>query len=91
MSDRPRVAITYCTGCKWLPRAAWMAQEILGSLADEVGEVALIPASGGVFTIAVGDQVVFDRSEGGFIEPKLIKRRVRDAIAPGKSLGHVDQ
>jgi len=25
----PRVEIEYCTGCRFLPRAAWLAQELL--------------------------------------------------------------
>ena len=36
----PRVEIVYCTQCRWLLRAAWMAQELLTTFADELGEVA---------------------------------------------------
>jgi selenoprotein W-related protein len=49
MATKPRVEITYCTGCRWLLRAAWMAQELLSTFSDELGEVALRPGSGGVF------------------------------------------
>ena len=48
-AEKPRVVITYCRQCQWLLRAAWMAQEILSTFAEEVGEVALIPATGGAF------------------------------------------
>ena len=51
MSDpvvvRPRVEIRYCTQCRWLLRAAWMAQELLTTFDGDLGEVALIPATGG--------------------------------------------
>ena len=43
----PRVEIEYCTQCRWLPRAAWLAQELLGTFELEVGEVALVVGSAG--------------------------------------------
>lgn len=36
-----RVEIHYCTGCKWLLRSVWMAQEFLSTFEDELSEVAL--------------------------------------------------
>ncbi len=36
-----RVAIHYCPKCRWLPRAAWVAQELLDSLGEHLAEVAL--------------------------------------------------
>src|SRR5712692_8730578 len=45
----PRIEIEYCTQCRWLLRAAWMAQELLTTVHREIGEVALIPGTGGVF------------------------------------------
>lgn len=36
--------------------------------------------------------VLWDRTvDGGFPETKELKRRVRDIIAPGRDLGHVDR
>ncbi|KAK4634563.1 hypothetical protein CLAFUW4_00941 [Fulvia fulva] len=49
----PRVAITYCTQCKWLLRAAYFAQELLSTFGTSIGEIALIPATGGIFTVYV--------------------------------------
>lgn len=89
---RPRLEIRYCTQCGWLLRAAWIAQELLTTFQDELGEVALIPGSGGIFELRVDGELVFDRkSAGGFGELKEIKQRVRDRIAPGKDLGHSDK
>ena len=88
----PRVEIQYCTQCRWLLRAAWMAQELLTTFQNEVGEVALQPGTGGVFEIRVGDDVVWSRTaEGRFPEIKELKQRVRDRIAPEKDLGHTDR
>jgi selT/selW/selH-like putative selenoprotein len=44
----PRVEIEYCTQCRWLLRAAWLAQELLTTFEHELGEVALVPGTGGV-------------------------------------------
>ncbi len=88
---KPRVEITYCTGCRWLLRAAWMAQELLTTFQDELGEVAIVPGSGGVFRIRVDDTVIWDRQQqGGFPELKELKQLLRDRVAPGKDLGHSD-
>jgi len=90
--SRPRVEIVYCTQCRWLLRAAWLAQELLSTFADELGEVALVPGTGGVFEIRAADQTVWSRrTEGRFPEAKELKQRVRDVIAPDKNLGHADR
>lgn len=40
-----RVEIEYCTQCRWLLRAAWMAQELLTTFETELDEVALKPGT----------------------------------------------
>jgi selenoprotein W-related protein len=85
-----RIAIEYCTRCRWLPRAVWLAQELLGTFEADVSEVSLVPGTGGVFRVSVDEEVVWDRGEQGFPEPSAVKRLVRDRVAPGRSLGHVD-
>lgn len=73
-------------------RAAWMAQELLSTFEGDIGEVALIPGRGGVFEIRSGGQVLWSRHERKrFPEVKELKQVVRDAVAPGKSLGHADR
>lgn len=86
-----RVEIRYCTGCRWLLRAAWMAQELLTTFEGEISELALVPGSGGVFEIRAAGELVWSRQrDGGFPEIKELKQRVRDQIAPEKPLGHSD-
>ena len=87
----PRVEIQYCTQCRWLLRAAWMAQELLTTFENELGELALVPGTGGIFEVRVDGEVIFSRSqEGRFPESKELKQLVRDRIAPDKPLGHSD-
>ncbi|MEN9657924.1 MAG: hypothetical protein RL571_1389 [Pseudomonadota bacterium] len=88
---KPRISILYCTRCNWLLRSAWLAQELLSSFADEVGEVALQPGTGGLFVVQCMDIIIWDRRiEGRFPESKELKQRIRDLIAPQKPLGHSD-
>ena len=58
VAARPSIAITYCTQCRWLLRAAWMAQELLSTFGDDLGEVALRPGTGGVFIITFDDGTI---------------------------------
>jgi selenoprotein W-related protein len=89
---RPRVEITYCAKCRFLPRAAWMAQELLTTFAGELGEIALVPGDGGVFQVRVAGELVACRArDGGFPELAELKRRIRDRVAPGRELGHSER
>ena len=86
-----RVEIRYCIGCKWLLRAAWMAQELLSTFETELAEVALVPGNNGVFEIRVDDALIWSRAEqGGFPDIKTLKRRVRDIVVPTRNLGHLE-
>ena len=92
MPRQPRIEIEYCTQCRWLLRAAWMAQELLTTFAAELGEVALLPGRGGVFEVRVEGETIWSRAaQGRFPEAKELKQRVRDYVAPGRDLGHVDR
>ena len=91
MPKHPRVEITYCTGCRWLLRASWVAQELLTTFQEELGEVALVPGSDGVFDVRIDDQLIWSRKEQGrFPELKKLKQLLRDHVAPDKQLGHSD-
>jgi selenoprotein W-related protein len=75
-----------------LLRAAWLAQELLTTFEEELGGVILAPGTGGVFEVRHGEAVLWSRKvEGRFPEAKELKQRVRDIVAPDKSLGHSDR
>jgi len=93
--DKPRVEIQYCTQCRWLLRAAWLAQELLTTFEEDLGGVTLIPASGGTFEITINNDpiegLIWSRKhEGRFPEAKEVKQRIRDKLWPDKPLGHSD-
>ena len=90
---KPTITIEYCPKCHWLLRAAYMAQELLTTFADELYAVTLQPSeTGGHYSIRIDSDIIFDRKElGGFIEIKELKQLVRDKVCPEKSLGHSDR
>jgi len=92
MTDRPRIEIEYCRQCRWLLRAAWMAQELLTTFEEELGGVTLVPGTGGVFVVRAAGEVLWSRKEEGrFPDAAELKQRVRDRIAPDRPLGHSDR
>lgn len=73
-------------------RAGWTAQELLTTFTVELGEVALIPGTGGVFDIRLDGETLWSRAaQGGLPELAELKRLVRDRIAPDRDLGHTDR
>eukprot|EP00957_Ditylum_brightwellii_P079740 6062567-Ditylum_brightwellii.AAC.1 len=92
------ISIEYCTGCSWIARASWMAQEILTTFQDELDEVRLVPVrvgsgnnphGGNLFnfsdTVTLNGGVLWDReSKGYFPEMKELKRRIRDVLSPDR-------
>ncbi len=86
------VRIVYCTQCRWLLRAAWMAQELLSTFEQDIGVLSLQPGSGGIFEITINGTTAWSRkAEGRFPDIAELKQRVRDHLAPDRNLGHVDR
>ncbi|WP_445367295.1 SelT/SelW/SelH family protein [Methylomonas sp. BW4-1] len=87
-----RVEIRYCTQCRWLLRAAWMAQELLSTFEQELDELVMQPDTGGIFEVRANGELVWSRKQQGrFPEITELKQLVRDQIAPERDLGHVDR
>ena len=92
MTGLPRVEIEYCTQCRWLLRAAWVAQELLVTFEQELGGVTLVPGRGGIFEVRLEGEMLWSRAgEGRFPQLKELKQRLRDRIAPDRPLGHSDR
>ena len=92
MDKKPRIRIEYCSQCRFILRASWIAQELLFTFAEELEEVALAPGTGGVFIVSLDEEVIFDRKVAErFPESKELKQLIRDRIDPERSLGHSDR
>lgn len=90
--DAHKVNIEYCTQCRWLLRAAWLAQELLSTFETDLKAVSLQPGTGGIFEVRLNDVVIFNRKQAGrFPESKELKQLIRDVIAPERDLGHSDR
>jgi len=73
-------------------RAAWMAEELLTTFEEELGGVTLMPGTGGVFVVRVEGEIIWSRKERGrFPDVTELKQLVRDAVAPGRPLGHSEK
>ena len=90
--EKPLIEIEYCTKCRWLARASWIAQELLSTFSNEIGGVTLIPSEiAGIFEIRSDRKIIWERSKkGGMPEIKKLKQMVRDIVSPEKKLGHID-
>lgn len=72
--EKPRLEIEFCTKCRFQGRAFWMARELFDVVPEIVGEIALVPSSGGVFTVRYGGAIVWELATNGrFPEPKDIR------------------
>ena len=92
MNGKPNLEIEYCTQCRWLLRAAWLAQELLTTFQEDLRGVTLVPGKGGVFEVRLQQETLFSRAqEGRFPESKELKQLVRDRIDPNRDLGHSDR
>jgi selenoprotein W-related protein len=70
-------------------RAAWMAQELLSAFEGELGEVAVVPGSGGIFEVRLdGETIASNRESKQMPEVGEVKRLLRDRLAPGRRIGH---
>ena len=88
---KPQLEIEYCTQCRWLLRAAWLAQELLTTFEGDLTGVNLMPGTGGVLEVRLNGKVLFSRKlVGRFPESKELKQLIRDVIAPDRDLGHSD-
>lgn len=85
------VEIEFCTQCRWLLRAAWLAQELLTTFESDLTSVNLMPGTGGILEVRLNGEVIFSRKASGrFPEAKELKQLIRDVIDPERSLGHSD-
>lgn len=73
------IEIEYCVPCGLLSPALKTEQALLDEFGQEVDGVTLRPGHGGVFTIRVDDEVVWDKDvHGGDLDLNLVADAVRE-------------
>ena len=81
MEPKPPLAIEYCTQCNFRGRAAWLAQELLAALEQELAGITLVPGRGGVFDVRLSGETVFSYQQAGrFPEPRELKDLLREKL-----------
>ena len=62
------IEIEYCTKCRWLLRASWIAQELLSTFSVEIRGVTLIPVHEAMFVESNPIPVKWAVAEMGLME-----------------------
>ena len=76
------IEIAYCAGCHFLPRASWIAQELLHTYAEYTFALTLIPAHGGILEIRVNGDLLFStKDEDRFPEIRELKDKINRYLA----------
>ena len=55
------LSIEYCNVWNYLPRAASMATKLLEKYGDEINQLSLIPAGGGVYEVQKDGKLIFSK------------------------------
>src|SRR5258708_26975605 len=83
---KPTITIEYCPQCGWLLRAAYMAQELLTTLAVHLHPVSLQPATlARTYIISIDGELLFDRRRvPRFHQVKELRQRIPHKVSPQK-------
>ena len=57
------ISIEYCTSWGYLSRAVALAESLLDEYKNSLKMVNIIPSSGGVFEVKLGEELIFSRKE----------------------------
>jgi selenoprotein W-related protein len=87
-----QLKIEYCAKCRFMMRAAWVAQELLQTFDEILHQVTLAPSKeAGIFKLTLNNNLIWNRNiDGNIPDIKTIKQRIRDQLIPEKNLGHSD-
>ncbi len=57
------ISIEYCTSWGYVKRAVALAENLLNEHKNSIEALNIIPSSGGVFEVKLGDELVFSKKE----------------------------
>jgi selenoprotein W-related protein len=73
------VEIEYCVPCGLLDRAVDLQETLLGVFGQQLDRVTLRTGDGGVFTVRVDGEVVYDKSDDEY-DTEAITEAVRERL-----------
>jgi selenoprotein W-related protein len=79
--DKYRVRIEFCMAWNYAPYAARVAEELFNEFRGQIGEMILVPSSGGVFEVDVDGKRIFSKKElGRHAEEGEVARLMKEAV-----------
>lgn len=80
-AEKPALEIEYCASCGYLPRALWVAQEVMGDLQFDLAHLRIVPAMRGEFEVRFAGSTIFSKlASGRFPDPLELKQAIFDAM-----------
>lgn len=71
------IKVIYCASCNYLPRALWMANEVLSEIQHDVASFTLVPGDNGIFDWFVSGESVYSTGDlGRFPELEELKTAI---------------
>ena len=61
-----RIRITYCYDCGYTDQAVGLVTKLLANHEDDLDELALVPASDGIFDVEVDGKLVYSKHKTGW-------------------------
>ena len=75
------IRIEYCISWGYVDRAVALTANLLNEHKNNIGEITIIPSSGGVFELVVNDKLLFSKKElGRFPENGEAEKLTREAL-----------
>lgn len=75
------ISIEYCTEWGYLERAVALSNNLLSEHQNSLSQLILIPSSGGVFEITLGDDLIFSKKKlDRFPEDNEIESIIKDKL-----------
>jgi len=62
---KPTITIEYCTSWGYVAKAIKLAEDLLKNYTNDIGQLSVIPSSGGIFEVTVNDTLAFSKKETG--------------------------
>lgn len=76
------ISIEYCTSWGYLSKAVALAQNLLDQHKNNLENVSIIPSSGGVFEVKLGDELLFSKKElNKFPEENEVEEIIKEKLS----------
>jgi selenoprotein W-related protein len=87
-ASKHTLEIEFCVPCDFRPQALGLASDVVDQWADRLGEIRLVPSSGGRFEVTLDGELIFSKASlDRHAEPGEVSRLINERIgAPTPAL-----